>query len=205
MRSWTALAHVWPGLPQVWRRGSWSALGAAAFFSVLVNATLLMHVIHPEWFSVYLRGVVCSSVAVYWIWFVRRAWMRSRQAFATGDEAHEGLFLRAQAEYLRGHWYESEAIVRSMLRAVAEDLEARLLLVSVLRRTGRHREALRELRRLARLPGANKWDWELARERAWLQANAGDSSQVQTGGIAAEKGGQEDEGHDDGPALNRAA
>lgn len=75
------------------------------------------------------------------------------------------LFSTAQTEYLKGHWFEAEAALKVLLSRNARDAEARLLWVSVLRRTGRLEAALRQLKALSRLETADVWALEIRHER----------------------------------------
>jgi hypothetical protein len=80
-----------------------------------------------------------------------------------------GLFVQAQGEYLRGHWYEAESLLRKLLRKSPGDIEAHLLLATLYRHTRRGDEMRDRLRRLERLDGAQQWRWEVDRERQLLQ------------------------------------
>ena len=76
---------------------------------------------------------------------------------------YEDLFLRAQAEYLRGEYFAAEAGLTRLLKRRPQDIEARLLLASVFRRTRRRDQARKQLRRLSRTAGP-KWDLEVSCE-----------------------------------------
>jgi hypothetical protein len=165
MRILHILAHVWPGLPLLWHRGSWLALGLAFVYALAVNGALLANFVFPEHCPGWLRGLACLGAMTLSGVSLWRLANRSREASAYGDVNYEGLFIRAQAEYLKGNWPETEALLRSMLRRVPEDVDARLLLASLLRRRGERRAARKELRRLAATPRSDKWQWELVRER----------------------------------------
>jgi hypothetical protein len=78
------------------------------------------------------------------------------------------LFVRAQAEYLRGHWYEVETLLGQLLDEQDSDVDAQLLLTTLYRRTGRIEEGQRKLEELERMDGAEKWALEIARERDML-------------------------------------
>jgi hypothetical protein len=55
-----------------------------------------------------------------------------------------------------------------LLRKNLRDLEARLMLATLLRHSGRVDEAKRQLDTLARFEGAGKWELEIQRERDLL-------------------------------------
>jgi thioredoxin-like negative regulator of GroEL len=75
----------------------------------------------------------------------------------------EDLFNAAQNEYLKGNWYEAEVALNRLLDGNILDVEARLMLASLLRRTGRGDEAATQLARLSRTDGAERWRLEIAR------------------------------------------
>lgn len=81
---------------------------------------------------------------------------------------HDALLCKAQAEYLSGHWHEAERILRPMLRENPEDLEARLLFATLLRRSERHEEAEKELDILEDQDDRGAWISELLAERRLL-------------------------------------
>jgi hypothetical protein len=96
------------------------------------------------------------------------------------------LLSTAQAEYLRGHWFEAEAAIKEILSRNPRDVEARLLWVGVLRRSKRIDAARRQLKILSRLEGADRWALELRDERRRVSrlvkesANASENIETQT-------------------------
>jgi len=72
--------------------------------------------------------------------------------------------VKAQGEYLRGDWYGTERILQKLLRGEPHDIEARLLLATLFRRTQRFDEARSELRRIQKTKVAERWQAELVRE-----------------------------------------
>ena len=77
-------------------------------------------------------------------------------------EWDRGLFIDAQGEYLRGHWFEAESLLVGCLGVEPRDDAARLLLASVYRRAGDLEKATEQLD-LVRDHRA--WQWELRQER----------------------------------------
>src|SRR5207244_6114224 len=71
------------------------------------------------------------------------------------DAPVQDLFPRALGEYLRGNWYEVETLCQAMLRAEAGDVDARLLLATSLRHTGRRDAARLRLEELGRLEASS--------------------------------------------------
>jgi hypothetical protein len=170
MRQIAALASLWPGLPRLWRHGSTSALLVALGFAVLLNSVLLTSYVQPDLVVPWLRQALWWVLLIGWVanlWLSQRLVDDQRPRPSSGGD--EGLFLQAQAEYLRGHWFEAESLLRTLLHATPQDVDARLLLASLLRRSGRPPEAATELRTLAATPGASKWSFEFEREQALLE------------------------------------
>jgi cytochrome c-type biogenesis protein CcmH/NrfG len=76
----------------------------------------------------------------------------------------EAALVEAQHEYLKGHWLEAELTISRMLAKHPTDVEARLLLASIERRTRRFNEAKQALAALAADERATKWLPEIAAE-----------------------------------------
>jgi thioredoxin-like negative regulator of GroEL len=98
------------------------------------------------------------------------AWLRRQAAKERTDpvEAGEATFEEAQEHYLKGNWFEAERVLGILLRRNTRDLEARLMLATLYRHTRRFDEAARQLDSLGRCEGAEKWEWEICRERELL-------------------------------------
>jgi hypothetical protein len=164
---WTV--YLWPGLPQLWRRGSWSGLAVAVAAAGLLNLALLgsfgwSELITPGWL-----GTLWLMLAVVWVGssvlsLVDNRRQRSQeQARSAGDG-----FREAQEHYLRGNWFQAERLLGELLCRRGDDPDARLMLAALLRHTGRLDEASAQLDLLARSEGAGKWEWEVRRERELL-------------------------------------
>ncbi len=95
-------------------------------------------------------------------------------------ELLEDLFARAQGEYLKGNWFECEVAINRLLEEKPDDVDARLLLASLLRRLGHGEEARQRLRELATLEGAGKWQLEIAREWQLLSKTSTDPAHPTT-------------------------
>jgi hypothetical protein len=78
----------------------------------------------------------------------------------------QALFIRAQTEYLRGHWVEAQTLLEQLIRRDPEDVESHLLLASVYRRTQRIDLSRRQLREIQGFEGAARWRFEIGRELA---------------------------------------
>ena len=88
----------------------------------------------------------------------------SRRASIPDEDA----FGEALDHYLKGDYYQAEQMLEGLLRRNVRDLDARLMLATLLRHTGRLDEATRQLDTLARFEGAGKWELEIEQERELL-------------------------------------
>lgn len=79
------------------------------------------------------------------------------------------LFLQATTFYLKGNWFETECVIRKLLRNNPGDVEARLLLATLYRHTDRFVEAENGLRELSRFDNAKIWHYEILLEKIALQ------------------------------------
>jgi hypothetical protein len=166
MRTQALAAYLWPGLPQLWWRGDVRALMLAILFAVVLNFCLAATFAWPEMVSTGLRATIWFGVLVFW---VVATWMGLREAARLSRQStepqHQGLFVQAQSEYLKGHWLEAETLLRKILVLDDRDAEARLMLASLLRHANRAGEALVELDLLELSEAGRKWASEIARER----------------------------------------
>jgi tetratricopeptide (TPR) repeat protein len=80
-------------------------------------------------------------------------------------EPREQLYRDAQRVYLQGDWVAAEQLLLKLLKLDDRDAEARLMLATLWRHQGRHREAIRQLDKLSRLEAADPWQNEIAVER----------------------------------------
>lgn len=165
---WTT--YLWPGLPHLWYGGLWSGLALATGFAILVNVLLLatfvwVELVDPrqlQWAWLATGGLWVGSAAVS-AWYGRGVPRRGKAA--------EAMFREALREYLQGSWFEAEQTLGRLLRLQPRDVEARLMLATLARRTGRYQEALEQLDRLELLEDASKWAREIAEERKSITAS----------------------------------
>ena len=163
---------LWPGLPRLWAQGSWFALAVAVVSSALLNVALLSTFVFSELFPADWVGVLWAAVAMGWpiAAIVAILGMRKQSiGFETEATAGEDQFAAAVEYYLKGDWFEVERLLGGLLRKNARDVEGRLMLASLLRRTGRWDEATEELDRLSRFEGAGKWELEIRQQRELLE------------------------------------
>lgn len=168
MRSSWAVS-LWPGLPRLWCRGAWSGLAVAVGFSLLLNGLLLCSLVWTELLSPgLLRFAWCALCVVWCGTTLASLWNGPPPVHQPAPGPSQDLFRPALNEYLRGNWIAAERNLTRLLADDAGDVDARLLLAALLRRTARYDEAERELRRLEGYERATKWRLEIAAERRWL-------------------------------------
>ena len=157
------------GLSRLWYHGDMKALGTAIAFAILLNLVLFASFIRSEsvWNS--WSGYGWVVLVAFWAFGV---WQAARHQASLSDlrQPHNqrDLFIRAQAEYLRGHWVEAQSLLEQLIRQNPLDIESRLLLSSVFRRSRRIDLSRRQLRRLRELGEATPWRFEIERELALL-------------------------------------
>ncbi len=182
-RRWAT--YLWPGLPQICGTASWSGLAVAVGFGLLVNLGLAASLLWSELLTDAVRTLVWGVVAIVWVGSALISLRLDRLQAAERQEDGAGLFAEAIAEYLKGNWFETERRLRHLLKRNPRDVDARLLLATLLRHTGRLEEAACQLDALQRWDDAVKWDLEIHRERQLLQA-AQAELRVSSGGEEAE-------------------
>lgn len=164
---WTCF---WPGLSRLWFRGDGRAFLLAAAFGIALQTAWWASCDGSEQVAPAARHVLVGAVAVWWVVSSWRSYRTLPQLVDdTPKAAQQDLFLQAQGEYLSGHWFEAETLLKDLLRQTPGDAEAHLLLATLYRRTRRSTEARTQLDELARLDAAVRWRLELFRERQALE------------------------------------
>src|SRR5688572_4720673 len=118
---WTAC--VWPGLPQLWRQGSWFGLAAAVAFAAAMNFALVNSLIWTEWFGAVWRTMAWMTAGAIWLAGVAWTWRQesrntsSAAAKVTPDPCSptEDLFSAATREYLQGNWVSTHEKLDQLL------------------------------------------------------------------------------------------
>lgn len=171
MRKMPWTTYLWPGLPQLWYWGFSSGLALAALSAALLNMLLLASLVWVEWLGPWQLRLGWTATGLLWIGSAgMSAWRGRGNPTPPQPACAEGLFRRALSEYLQGSWFEAEALLGQLLHVHPRDAEARLLLATLLRRTGRPQEALVQLSRLELLRDSEKWSLEIESERERLAA-----------------------------------
>jgi tetratricopeptide (TPR) repeat protein len=181
MRKLPRIAYFWPGLPQLWLRGSWAGLVIAVGFTTLANVLILATCVFHDWIPREQMLGGYGLVAVSWLagwWQYRRQRVDEvvdpsedeesiveTSTVGLASEPREQLFREAQQVYLRGDWVAAEQKLLKLLKLDDRDAEARLMLATLWRHQGRHREATRQLDKLNRLEAADPWQYEIVVER----------------------------------------
>ena len=179
MRGVSRITYVWPGLYRLWYQGDLAALPLAIAFAVLLNAVLLVSFLRtgdvPGSWRLIGWGAVVALGSV-------SAWRGIRgQASATSsvtEPQRQDLFIRAQGEYLKGHWAEAQGLLEQLIRRQPDDVESHLLLSSVYRRSGRRELSRQRLAQVKRFEGAEYWRWEIQREFALLDRSESAGTQA---------------------------
>jgi hypothetical protein len=163
------LLCCWPGLPRLWVQGDVTAVLLAVAFGGVLNLLLVSNVLWPDLLPAPGRTLAWLFLAGWWLFSAIRAY---------GSRAHldipviadsRGLFIQAQGEYLKGHWFEAESLLQQLLRSARRDLDAHLMLATLCRRTRRYDEACARLDLIDQFEGAEKWRWEIETERRLLK------------------------------------
>lgn len=169
MRKTPMATYLWPGLPQLWVQGSWSAVVVAFAAAVGLNLALLSTFVWTELFGSDPRTTLWVGLGIVWgVAAVYSVLWRRRQKTSALSAAGSDSFANATDEYLKGNYFQAERLLGELLRRDHHDLDARLMLATLMRHTGRFDEARRQLDILLRLEGAEKWELEIRREQELL-------------------------------------
>ena len=170
MRGVSRITYLWPGLLRLWYHGDVIALAMAIAFAVLLNLLLVASFVRPgsalgSWSWAGWPGLVA-----FWAFGV---WQAARHHASSPDlgnaQNQQDLFIRAQAQYLKGHWVEAQSLLEQLIRENPRDIESHLLLSSVFRRSRRIDLSRRQLRQMGELPEAGRWRFEIQRELKLLE------------------------------------
>lgn len=210
-------AYFWPGLPQLWMRGSWAGLLVAVGFTALLNVLLWATLVFGEWLPLETQLIGYAVLSVIWLLARWQTRAERRANLAANDELdqsdgstegvpseRDGLFREAQGHYLRNDWVATEQLLLKLLKQESRDVESRLMLATLWRHQGRLAEAQRQLDRVARLEAAEPWKHEIAAERMALEIDENEQHQTEPVNDApVERSEEESNASDD--ELRRAA
>lgn len=166
----------WPGLPHLWYRGSTSSLAFAVLFAFLLNIALVCTFVWPRLLGDFFPVISWASLILIWTISFGMAYRTVPQwsqieKIAGPEDVFESdiLFFQAQKEYLKGNWEKTEKILRNCLEIFPRDIEARLLLATLLRHTRRLPEASEQLENLLKLDQSINWMTEIRSEQKLIQ------------------------------------
>lgn len=173
MRVLRPLTLVWPGLPWAWLRGSVAGLVLALAFAVVLDMAILATWIWSEFLEPPIVIGLWAAAGLIWaIATVSAATAFPAPLHSGHDPAADALFAAARDAYLARDWLAAETKLRSLLVLRPTDGEAQLLLGTLLRRAGRHREAREALDKLSRSDAGAPWRSVIARELDRIAAAA---------------------------------
>jgi hypothetical protein len=175
---------LWPGLPAAWGLGLARGLLTAVVFSWFLCFLLLATFVWPDWIGSGLLRLLWMIASLTWLYAAVRNHMNITSLLEVSDAECAQAFIDAQVEYLRGNWFEAEAILLEILHRHPRDAEATLLLVGVLRHTKRWSSALRRLEQLELIDGAAAWRFEIEREKGLIQRIMADDTVPDGGDLA---------------------
>jgi hypothetical protein len=172
MRWGPLLLCGWPGLPGLWFRGQMSSLLVAVGFSILLNLALVSSFLWPWSLGETFPAVAWPMIFLIWgtsAWVAYRG-LTDVMSVPTSEKVADSdrpdtLFIQAQREYLGGHWEEAESLLKRRIENAPRDVEARLLLVTLLRHTRRLDQARDQLSAMQRFDEAHEWEFEADREQ----------------------------------------
>lgn len=165
----------------MWLRGHWSSLFVAVGFSLVLNLALVSTFIWPALLGPELKLLIWPAVAICWLIFGWISWRyldQFEKIPETPGKTDDTLFIQAQTEYLKGDNTQAELLLAQQLQADSRDAEARLLLVSIYRRTDRVQKALQQLDKLRRLDTGIRWQFEIEREQRLIDQAAATGRQM---------------------------
>jgi len=176
MRWGPLLLCGWPGLTGLWYRGQMSSLVVAIGFSILLNLALVSSFLWPWSLGETFPAVAWPMIFIVWATSAWIAYHRLTDVMSVPTsekvavpERPDTLFIQAQREYLGGHWEEAESLLWMRIEKAPRDVEARLLLITLLRHTRRLDQARIQLNDLTRYDEALEWEFEVDRERKLIE------------------------------------
>src|SRR5262249_7386743 len=168
MRFSLSIMSLWPGFFRAWVLARWEGLVLAVALAAEMNSALVATLAWDSNTNSRLPAVATTAwVLVLGLWTLGIAWLRRdwsqlrTRTNGAEDHEHEELFREALRLYLKGHWLEAEAIAKRLIARQPLDVESRLLLSSVLRRTRKWREARKTLIDLREDAAAGRWLLEI--------------------------------------------
>ncbi|GAB5404099.1 MAG: hypothetical protein Aurels2KO_23300 [Aureliella sp.] len=163
------LMCFWPGLPATWIRGDLRSLVLCVGFGWATSLLLLATFVWPEWIAPLLVNSLWFAFSVFWVAETGRSLWTFKSLSQASGQCDSATFQQAQEHYIKGNWFEAEALLLRIIQQTPRDAETQLLLASVLRHTRRWEAALRRLDQLEFLQAASSWRFEIQQERSLLE------------------------------------
>jgi len=177
-------ARLWPGLPDLWIHGSWAGLALALGFTVLLNVLLLGSLVWTRWLPPTMLWAGWGAVVVLW---ACSFWVAHQGGAEQGERKAADLLRQATEAYLQGRWFAAESLLERLVQRNRQDVQARLMLATLKRRTGRLEEARVDLENLALLDAARPWLEEIRREQQSIRQGqicpADDEPEIEKGDL----------------------
>jgi hypothetical protein len=156
----------WPGCLPAWRRGDARGLAIAILFAVSLSTAWVASTVWPLWISqsrlIALWGTLGAAACVSAFQSVLRGHLAGR---SPESQCPDEQFQKAQQHYLKAEYFEAEQILLPYCQPGRVDVEAALLLASVLKRTERYQLSYEWLEEIALLDRAAPWHEEIEREK----------------------------------------
>ena len=196
MRWGQLLLCGWPGLAHLWLRGSYPGLILAIGFSLVLNLALVSTFLWPALLGEFIPAIAWPIIFLVWLvstWtsfdlverlsappkmsseLERNDFSAEKSRIINYDSQSDldetlshTLFNRAQLEYLKGHWTTAETLLKERLNQAERDIEARLLLATLFRHTGKLELATDQLGQMERFDDSVHWNFEIQRERSLI-------------------------------------
>lgn len=153
--------YLWPGLPQLTQRGTWTALFWAMATAFLADGVIITRYIWPETFDKFWDNVILGCFLGVYVVGCLVSFQIEKARSASSQKSKEDIFPEAQKRYLEGKYFEAEQALVKLLNATPEDIAARMLLIDLLVVNRRLEEAAQQLQQTIEFSEAQAWKWEL--------------------------------------------
>jgi hypothetical protein len=156
----------WPGTLIAWRHGDVRALLIAWLFGLCLNVAWIGSTLWPMWMSPMRLTILWGALITVSVLSAAYAALRGHLAQPTAAAGcPNDRLLQAQEFYLQANYFEAEQILLPYCRSTDLDIEAALLLASILRRTERYPQAVELLEEMALLDRSWRWQDEIEQEK----------------------------------------
>lgn len=142
------------------------ALLIAWLFGLCLNVAWIGSTLWPMWMSPMRLSILWGALITFSVLSAAYAALRGHltQPIAAAGCPNDRL-LQAQEFYLQANYFEAEQILLPYCRSTDMDIEAALLLASILRRTERYPRAVELLEEMALLDRSWRWQDEIDQEK----------------------------------------